>query len=170
MDHQALAQLLGNYGEFFGSIAVLATLGYLIVQIRQNTRSTNSNNNHNVMMAFNSFNETLFASPDLARIYYEGLVSPDRLGSHERHQFVHMIACLLNIYRNLYYQFVEGTFPEQQWLVQAREAKQLITTPGGAHALSITASYNVLVEYLQGLPSDDAGPLSQDLFPSSTSE
>ena len=71
MDHHALAQLLGNYGEFFGSIAVLATLGYLIVQIRQNTRSTNSNNNHNVMMAFNSFNETLFASPDLARIYYD---------------------------------------------------------------------------------------------------
>lgn len=25
MDHQAFAQLLGNYGEFFGSVAVFAT-------------------------------------------------------------------------------------------------------------------------------------------------
>jgi hypothetical protein len=35
MDHQAFAQLLGNYGEFVGAIAVLATLAYLSVQVRQ---------------------------------------------------------------------------------------------------------------------------------------
>ncbi len=38
MDHQAFAQLLGNYGEFVGAIAVVLTLGYLAHQIRQNTR------------------------------------------------------------------------------------------------------------------------------------
>jgi hypothetical protein len=39
MDHQAIAQLLGNYGEFVGAIAVVVTLAYLAVQIRQNTRT-----------------------------------------------------------------------------------------------------------------------------------
>ena len=34
MEHQAFAQLLGNYGEFIGSVAVLATLIYLAVQIK----------------------------------------------------------------------------------------------------------------------------------------
>ena len=34
-----LSQVLGNFGEFFGAIAVVATLIYLAVQIRQNTRS-----------------------------------------------------------------------------------------------------------------------------------
>ena len=43
MDHQAFAQLLGNYGEFVGAIAVVVTLGYLAVQIRQNTRSQDEN-------------------------------------------------------------------------------------------------------------------------------
>ena len=38
MDHQAFAQLLGNYGEFVGAIAVVTTLAYLAYQIRQNTR------------------------------------------------------------------------------------------------------------------------------------
>ena len=38
-----IAQLLGNLGEFFGAIAVVATLGYLAVQIRQNTRSMDEN-------------------------------------------------------------------------------------------------------------------------------
>ncbi len=35
MGHQTFAQLLGNYGEFLGSIAVLATLIYVSVQVRQ---------------------------------------------------------------------------------------------------------------------------------------
>ena len=38
MDHQAFAQLLGNYGEFVGAIAVVVTLAYLAVQIRQSNK------------------------------------------------------------------------------------------------------------------------------------
>ena len=38
MDHQTFAQLLGNYGEFVGAIAVVATLAYLAVQVRQSNR------------------------------------------------------------------------------------------------------------------------------------
>jgi len=34
VDHQAFAELLGNYGEFVGSFAVLATLIYVAIQVR----------------------------------------------------------------------------------------------------------------------------------------
>lgn len=37
MDHQAFAQLLGNYGEFVGAIGVVVTLFYLALQIRHST-------------------------------------------------------------------------------------------------------------------------------------
>ena len=33
------SQLLGNYGEFIGAIAIVITLIYLAVQLRQNTTS-----------------------------------------------------------------------------------------------------------------------------------
>ena len=39
MDHQAFAQMLGNYGEFFGAIAVVVTLVYLAGQLKQNTNA-----------------------------------------------------------------------------------------------------------------------------------
>jgi hypothetical protein len=39
MDHQAFAQLLGSYGEFVGAIGVVATLGYLAIQIRISNRT-----------------------------------------------------------------------------------------------------------------------------------
>ena len=36
------SQLLGNYGEFVGAIAIVVTLAYLAIQIRQNTRMMRS--------------------------------------------------------------------------------------------------------------------------------
>jgi len=38
MDHLTFAQLLGNYGEFVGAIAVVATLDYLARQVQQNSK------------------------------------------------------------------------------------------------------------------------------------
>ena len=43
MDQQAFAQLLGNYGEFVGAIAVVATLVYLAVQVRHSKESLDAN-------------------------------------------------------------------------------------------------------------------------------
>jgi hypothetical protein len=43
MDHQAFAQLLGNYGEFVGAIAVVVTLFYLAVQVRHSKDATEAN-------------------------------------------------------------------------------------------------------------------------------
>jgi hypothetical protein len=40
MDHQAFAQLLGSYGEFFGAIAVVITLIYFGVQLRKTEIAT----------------------------------------------------------------------------------------------------------------------------------
>ena len=40
MDHQAFAEMLNNCGEFFGALAVVATLRYLAFQVRQNARSS----------------------------------------------------------------------------------------------------------------------------------
>jgi hypothetical protein len=40
MDHQTFAQLLGNYGEFVGAIAVVATLFYLALQVRHSKEAT----------------------------------------------------------------------------------------------------------------------------------
>ena len=43
MDLTSTAQLLGNFGEFLGAIAVVITLGYLTVQIRQSKQSLQAN-------------------------------------------------------------------------------------------------------------------------------
>jgi hypothetical protein len=43
MDLQVTAQLLGNFGEFVGAIAVVVTLAYLAVQVRHSKEATEAN-------------------------------------------------------------------------------------------------------------------------------
>ena len=37
-----ISQLLGNYGEFVGAVAIVVTLVYLAVQVRQGNQATNA--------------------------------------------------------------------------------------------------------------------------------
>jgi hypothetical protein len=68
MDHQAFAQLLGNYGEFFGAVAVLATLLYLSVQVRQANSIARTQTVMQLHTEFNEINSARFTNPEVARI------------------------------------------------------------------------------------------------------
>ena len=43
MSNLEFSELLGNYGEFVGAIAIVVTLVYLAIQLRQNTASVRAN-------------------------------------------------------------------------------------------------------------------------------
>jgi len=54
MDHEAFAQLLGNYGEFLGSVAVIVTLMYLAVQVRTARSDVDANSFNTTSSLLNS--------------------------------------------------------------------------------------------------------------------
>ena len=55
MDHQSFAQLLGNYGEFVGAIAVVVTLAYLAVQVKHGKEATEANTKSLNLQAYQSW-------------------------------------------------------------------------------------------------------------------
>jgi len=57
MDLVTTAQLLGNFGEFFGAIAVVITLVYLAGQLRQNTTALRSASYEHWNQVSSSFTE-----------------------------------------------------------------------------------------------------------------
>ena len=61
MDHQSFAQLLGNYGEFVGAIAVVVTLFYLAVQIKHSSELMKQNIRQMEVMALNQHDELVGA-------------------------------------------------------------------------------------------------------------
>jgi hypothetical protein len=79
MDHQSFAQLLGNYGEFVGAIAVVITLVFVGIQVRQSSRTMAESNKlaqsatlDESLRQFSQFRRLLASDPDLTRIWIEG--------------------------------------------------------------------------------------------------
>lgn len=79
MDHQAFAQSLGNYGEFVGAIAVVATLIYLSLQVRgtaeqvaQNLQATKTQNWQSVNLNLNIWRQMVLDA-DNSRIWFQGI-------------------------------------------------------------------------------------------------
>ena len=82
MDLETLARL----GEFVGGFAVIASLAYLAIQIRQgnrqveqNTKSLEASTHQAIIGDLNAFRALLVQSEDLGRIYLDGLEDPSRL-------------------------------------------------------------------------------------------
>ena len=83
MDHQTFAQLLGNYGEFVGAIAVVATLAYLAVQVRQSNRIETAESIRSTTNAY--INTILQVNSPLFRramVDFEGLSGDDQMTIH----------------------------------------------------------------------------------------
>ena len=98
MDHETFAQLLGNYGEFVGAIAVVVTLGYLAMQIRQNTATIHlSESAHRATIEtelnnrFHELRRDLYGDAELARIYRTGMLTPENLETVEWDRFYNWI-------------------------------------------------------------------------------
>jgi hypothetical protein len=109
MDHQAIAQMLGSYGEFFGAIAVVATLFYLVLQVRQNTTSIRSQSRYQVLEALTSdMRDNLGQSPRelIDKIAAGDATLPDRT------QFKWYWASLLSHIEMLYYEIEDKALPE----------------------------------------------------------
>ncbi len=64
-----LSQVLGNFGEFFGAIAVVATLIYLATQIRQNTKVARANMSKDLFLTSRSAIWDMAINPDLAKLH-----------------------------------------------------------------------------------------------------
>ncbi len=156
MDHQAFAQLLGNYGEFVGAIGVVATLAYLAVQIRQNTRATRAASHHAVTDSLNQGNIAMAQNAELAQIWASGTVDRGALTESERQRLDMLLLAYFHVFDSLYYAANIGT--GERNLLRAEEPGfvYLLRLPGVREWWSENP-YGLSPEfraYIDGLPTD----------------
>ena len=83
MDLMSTAQLLGNFGEFFGAIAVVATLAYLATQVRQSIKATKTDARQRILDRYSDALGNVLAANVLDSMRnglndYDGLTSKDQ--------------------------------------------------------------------------------------------
>ena len=87
MDHLTFAQLLGNYGEFVGAIAVVATLIYLAVQVKHKREQTENQIEQSHYEQWEKPSELLASSPEASELLIRGRQSRAELSDAEVLQF-----------------------------------------------------------------------------------
>lgn len=106
---------LGNIGEFVSGLAVVVSLLYLAIQIRQNTRSLRASAHHSITAHIAELNRTIVEQGEVAAILEVGLKDPVALSPQDRRRFNAYNSARFRHYDNLYYQYRVGTLEPSQW-------------------------------------------------------
>jgi hypothetical protein len=89
-------QDLANLGEVIGAIAVIVSLIYLAVQIRENTRAMRRAATQDIHRSLNDQTRCLVESPDLAALYFRASQRPEELTGEERFRFQFLLTYVLS--------------------------------------------------------------------------
>ena len=130
MDHQAFAQLLGNYGEFVGAVAVVISLIYVAAQLRTNTRAQRAGAAWDSETIFSELNFRIAQDPEFAQLaakLYEA--TPDELNSTERAQVHFAIRATLQNVQAQYFLWREGSLSDENWTYRRRWVQRYLQVP-----------------------------------------
>ncbi|MEX0330742.1 MAG: hypothetical protein AB3N64_04900 [Puniceicoccaceae bacterium] len=154
MNWEAIAAV----GQLVGALAVLFTLIYLAVQVRQNTAAVATATYESTMTGFNDINVVVASTPPLASLLDRGCQNPESLSSEEIVQFNFILRCYANQWWKLFKLYERGSLPVKEWSVFAREAAQFMDQPGCkpfcAQNALFADLYKELERYRSGVISD----------------
>jgi hypothetical protein len=142
--------------ELVGALAVIGTLIYLSVQIRDHTLSVRTQAHESIWTGFNDLNIQVVQNPDLFDAFLAGLYVPQTLDRRQEGWFALTMRCYHNHWMKMLRLYQAGAVPQSDWQKVASEAAQLLDTPGGKlfrQANRLFVDLYVELEPLYGRPA-----------------
>lgn len=124
-------EMVGAIGEVSGALAVLATLAYLAVQIRQSNKLTTTSIYESAMDGYIRLNQLVVNDAEAASIFQRGFSDISLLNEEENFRYNMMFRAFLNHIYKLFRLYEQGVFSVQEWSNSATEAAQFLRTDGG---------------------------------------
>nr|AEA07652.1 hypothetical protein [uncultured bacterium] len=122
-------EAIGAIGEVLGAAAVVATLGYLAVQIRQNSRAVKNSAAQSLLSEANESLRVASSHPTTARAVILGQTLFDELSEGEKAQFITWMFAWMRTIEQAYLQFLQGYIDEEIWEGHMAHHQQLIHAP-----------------------------------------
>ena len=107
---------LGAIGELVGGIAVIASLLYVGVQIRQSTALSRAATTSESLNQSAEFSQAVALDRYTAALYFRGLEEPGSLDRDEKSQFFFIMMAIMRRYENSEFQLRQGLLPQSAWL------------------------------------------------------
>ena len=131
---------LDEDGEIVGAIAVVFTVGYLAVQIRQNTRAIRASAQQETTRDVSGFLSQVTDNADVARILRVGLQDWDKLDDDERMRFSMLLFRAFFNFQHLFSLHREGTLDPEYWVSQWQVMLWYMKQPGVVRWWSVAKS------------------------------
>lgn len=130
MDLMYTSQLLGNFGEFIGAIAVVATLFYLAVQVRKNTQALRLASSDSIARGILEANRMPIENSEVNAILMRGASDPSALDPEERSRFNGLANITIHNWQRSYYSQEADALERDIWEGQLVSIKTILAAPG----------------------------------------
>ncbi len=123
---------LGSLGEFVGSFAVLVTLAYLAVQVRQTKKAFQSASLQNGIATMNQNQQNVAADSEYTEIVMKGLYEHESLNAVQFFRFGMWLTAMFHVFQQHYLDAQKGLGDSRIWAGEQRAMTGLLATPGVA--------------------------------------
>jgi hypothetical protein len=123
-------ETLANLGEFVSGVAVVVSLVYLALQVRQNTRSLRTENYARALERLASLQSRLGEDSDLARVFARGLLDTRALSPDQRVQFTWAFYEMFGAFEFMFHQAQAGALPAEVWQRWSATLAWWLSLPG----------------------------------------
>ena len=123
-------EAIGAIGELVGAAGVIVTLGYLAIQIRENSQSVRASTFHEAIRDQVAAMEALNHDSELNRIWYDGMHDFDALSKEDQRRFATYLTSVLRRSENLLYQTRQGRLDADAWAGPRDHLRWAFSQPG----------------------------------------
>ena len=106
---------LANLGEIVGAVAVVVSLVYLAVQVRQNTQSQRTENYARALDRLASMQSLLSQDDELSRLFAKGVEDVHSLNPRQKIQFTWSMYEAFGAFEFLFHAAQDRSIPEEVW-------------------------------------------------------
>jgi hypothetical protein len=122
---------LGAIGEIIGASAVLITLVYLALQIRENTRSIHSESRGRISAQSQAFSAVIGGSREVASVFKRGLADLNSLDAEDQIQFSFLFSMIVNHAHDSHHEHLLGVRDREAQLAHASAVLSCYERPEG---------------------------------------
>ncbi|MGQ0533574.1 MAG: hypothetical protein ACT4OF_12925 [Caulobacteraceae bacterium] len=141
-------------GEIIGAIAVVASLIFVGVQLRQNTKAVRAQTSQAHAVGYQQIIAGISDNGEFARIWRIGLSDYENLNPDERARFLAFTSMLFRFYESSQVQMLRGMLDAEHWHTIEQQVADLVTQPGIQAWWNLRSHWHSarFREWIEGLP------------------
>ena len=124
-------EAIGAIAELVGSFAVVGTIAYLVVQIRQSTKFAKIDAAQQLRSGMNDVLRGISDNTDTLRAYEKGLTEPSALERSEKIRFDLIVLQMLRVAESLYLLYADDYLSDESWESTLSSLLVVLSTEGG---------------------------------------